>query len=28
MFFLIPIDNLSAQVLKVDIYRHILVDDI
>ena len=23
-----PIDNLSAQVLKVDIYRHILVDDI
>jgi hypothetical protein len=26
--FLFPIDNLSAQVLKVDIYRHILVDDI
>jgi hypothetical protein len=25
---LFPIDNLSAQVLKVDIYRHILVDDI
>jgi hypothetical protein len=25
MFFLFPIDNLSAQVLKVDIYRHILV---
>ena len=28
MFFFFPIDNLSAQVLKVDIYRHILVDDI
>ena len=26
--FLFPIDNLSAQVLKVDIYWHILVDDI
>jgi hypothetical protein len=26
--FLFPIDNLSAQVLKVDIYRHILVDNI
>ena len=27
-FFLFPIDNLSAHVLKVYIYRHILVDDI
>jgi hypothetical protein len=26
--FLFPIDNLSAQVLTVDIYRHILFDDI
>ena len=25
--FLFPTDNLSAMVLKVDIYRHILVDD-
>jgi hypothetical protein len=26
--FVFQIDNFSAQVLKIDIYRHILVDDI